>query len=49
MYLQYLTIVAHRAAPLPVVGDDLAVVVPEHEGGVQVERASLGGVNCYIY
>ena len=49
-YLQCLVsiyIAAHRAAPLPVVGDDLPVIIPEHEGGVQVEGARLGGVNCY--
>ena len=31
----------HSASPLPVVGDDLAVVVPENEGGVEVERSGL--------
>ena len=31
----------HSATPLPVIGDDLPVVVPEHEGGVEVERASM--------
>ena len=31
----------HRAAPLPVVGDDLPVVVPEHVGRVQVQWPRL--------
>ena len=29
------------ATALAVVGDDLAVVVPENEGGVEVERSGL--------
>ena len=31
----------HSAAPLPVIGDDLPVVIPEHEGGVQIEWTRL--------
>ena len=31
----------HSATSLPVVRDDLPVVVPEHVGGVEVERAGL--------
>ena len=31
----------HRPPALPVVRDDLPVVVPEHVGGVEVERAGL--------
>ena len=40
----------HCAAPLPVVGDDLPVIIPEHEGGVQVERPGLdrGWVIYYV-
>ena len=45
----------HRAAALPVVGDDLAVVVPEDIGGVEVEGAGLddagevdGGTLLYV-
>ena len=35
----------HGAAPLPVVGDDLSIVVPEHKGGVQVEWTRLMDYN----
>ena len=31
----------HRSPALPVVRDDLPVVVPEHVGGVEVERPGL--------
>ena len=31
----------HCATPLPVIGDDLAIVVPEHKGRVQVQWASM--------
>ena len=31
----------HSATSLPVVRDDLPVVVPEHVGGVEVERPGL--------
>ena len=31
----------HGAAPLPVIGDDLPVVIPEHKGGVQIEWTRL--------
>lgn len=31
----------HGAAPLPVVGDDLPVVIPEYKRWVQVKRAGL--------